>query len=499
VATNSRGEIAFSTTNTVSVTNKPMVVNLLSPTDGSSFASPATVPLSVAVTPGTSGAAVAVGFYDVTNGFLASATVAPFTNSVPLNPGIYAIYAVATNGVNEIAYSVTNTITISEVPLTIELNSPTNDAVYSWDSVISCQATPTLSSSGSPVESVSFYSLRNGDVNVLFTDTSAPYSNQISGLTEGTYGIFAVALSADFHIAVSKVSTITIVSGILRGPYLGSRGETNINIRWRTSESNVGRVRYGTNANSLIDSADETTGGTNHSLTLTGLAPETRYYYSIGTPARTTLASSNYYFKTAPPIGSPRSTRIFVLSDYGEQADEMESTVRDTYLNYVSISGHPTDVWLTGGDNEQTLAGQDSLFQTGMFAVYSNVLQNTPINPGVGNHDSIADCAFWNIFDLPYHGQAGGYPSDSPHYYSFDYANIHFINLDSFNAKNDPDSPLYSWLTNDLSRTTQKWIVANCLRPTARKPPKAKGRCRHAMRPKRPWPRFGRRYWGART
>jgi hypothetical protein len=462
VATNSLGNIAYSETNTVTVTNTPFTVSLGNPTNGSSFGQAAPVTLSASVNPGSGATAQGVGFYDVANGLLASAMTAPFNTNAALSPGTYQIYAAATNSLHAITFSATNTIIVTNSYLTVTMSSPVNGGVYGVRAGIKYQASVSLGAGGSAVSSVSFYAMSNSDINLLCTDTSAPYSNQVAVLTEGTYGIFAVVVTSNSQVAVSRMATITVTNGVVvRGPYLCSRGETNITIRWRTADTNFGRVRYGTTLGNLTDYADDAASSTNHSVTLARLVPETKYYYSVGTPGRESIGGSNCFFSTAPPIGSIRSTRIWFLSDFGEQDDAMESTVRDTYLNFVTTNGRATDVWLTGGDNEQTDEGQDWLFQTGMFAVYSNVLENTCIYPGVGNHDSITNCAFWSIFALPYQGQAGGYPSDSPHYFSFDYASIHFISLDSFNAPTTKEGPMYHWLTNDLAHNRQQWVIVN--------------------------------------
>jgi hypothetical protein len=464
VATNSLGAICFSSTNTVTVTNVPFTVALVTPTNGFSATAPASVTLQAIVNAGSFATDTGVAFYEVTSGLVGSDVYPPYTNTINLGVGIYQFYAVATNSLNATAYSSTNTILVTNVPLSIVLNTPTNGAVYGSGAAVICQATPNAGSSGSPVDSVTFYSLSNGNPILLFTDSSPPYSNQVSGLAEGTYGFFAVVTNSDAQNAISRTNIITVSSvasgAVIRGPYMGSRGETNINIRWRTTAASLGRVRYGTTPGNLTAFADEVSSGTNHSVTLTGLTPEMKYYYSIGTTAGTLIASPNYYFTTAPRIGTVRSTRIWFLSDYG-QGDSMEATVRDTYLNYITTNGRGTDVWLTGGDNDQSFSnGTDAMFQTDMFDYMTNVLQNTPIFPAPGNHDGGSSSAYWTIFDVPSQAQAGGYPSGSAHYYSLDYANIHFISMDPFNAATDVNSSMRAWLTNDLAATTQKWIIA---------------------------------------
>ena len=67
---------------------------------------------------------------------------------------------------------------------------------------------------------------------------------------------------------------------------------------------------------------------------------------------------------------------------------------------------------------------------------------------------------YFDIFTLPSLGEAGGVASGTEAFYSFDYANIHFICLDSYESDRSPGGPMLTWLENDLAATTQKWIIA---------------------------------------
>ena len=64
-----------------------------------------------------------------------------------------------------------------------------------------------------------------------------------------------------------------------------------------------------------------------------------------------------------------------------------------------------------------------------------------------------------DIFSLPQNGQAGGVPSGTEKYYSFDYANIHFVCLDSMTSGRTGTTPMAQWLENDLLTTAQDWII----------------------------------------
>ena len=50
-------------------------------------------------------------------------------------------------------------------------------------------------------------------------------------------------------------------------------------------------------------------------------------------------------------------------------------------------------------------------------------------------------------------------PSETEHFYSFNYANIHFISLDSITANRRPDGRMATWLAKDLAAVTATWTI----------------------------------------
>ena len=137
--------------------------------------------------------------------------------------------------------------------------------------------------------------------------------------------------------------------------------------------------------------------------------------------------------------------------------------VRNAYANFTGA--RPTDVWLMLGDNAYG-SGQDEEYQDNCFAVYPTMFRQTVVWPTLGNHDAgfsqvLSDSKpYFSIFTFPTAGQAGGVPSGTKHYYSFDYANIHFVCLDSMTAiYRSPTGAQAQWLAADLADTTQDWII----------------------------------------
>ncbi|HEY0156512.1 MAG TPA: fibronectin type III domain-containing protein [Thermoanaerobaculia bacterium] len=246
-----------------------------------------------------------------------------------------------------------------------------------------------------------------------------------------------------------------------RGPYLQLGTPTSIVVRWRTDIATAGRVRYGTSAGGLTQYVDDPNVTTNHSVTLTGLSPFTTYYYSVGTPTATIAGGAGYKFLTSPEPGTSVSTKIWVLGDSGT-ADSSARAVRNAYYNRYGASAN---LWLMLGDNAYD-NGTDSEFQAAVFDMYPEMLRSSVLWPTIGNHDTAGsftyspDIAYYDIFTLPTRGEAGGEPSGTERYYSFDYGNIHFVCLDSMTTDRSPLGPMMTWLRNDLATTNQKWIIA---------------------------------------
>lgn len=248
---------------------------------------------------------------------------------------------------------------------------------------------------------------------------------------------------------------------VLRGPYLQQTTPRSTTIRWRTDDAVTGRVWIGTSPDAL-DREVSGPFGFDHEVTVTDLAPETRYFYAIGSDASVLEGDETHTFTTAPPAGEARPTRIWVIGDSGT-ADASAALVRDSYASFTT--GVPTDLWLMLGDNAYG-DGTDAQYQGAVFDMYPDLLKTSPVWPTLGNHDGHTAEAdgmigpYFDIFTLPMQAEAGGIPSGTEAYYAFDWSNIHFVVLDSYSSQLAPGSPQWIWLEEDLLSTDADWIVA---------------------------------------
>ncbi len=241
---------------------------------------------------------------------------------------------------------------------------------------------------------------------------------------------------------------------ITRGPYLQTGTSDSMIIRWRTSSPTGSFVRYGTDPDDLNNSTFDSNQTTEHEVRLTNLMVDTTYYYTVG-DSTGILADSS--FVTSPEEGTLKEVRIWVLGDSGTKNDNARD-VRDAYYDY--IDANHTDVVLMLGDNAYN-SGTDEEYEHALFNMYGDLMEKTPFWPARGNHDMEIDgeIPYYNVFSLPVNGEAGGVPSGTETYYSFNYANVHFIVLDSVEYGGDIEKML-DWLEEDLESTMQRWTIA---------------------------------------
>jgi hypothetical protein len=105
---------------------------------------------------------------------------------------------------------------------------------------------------------------------------------------------------------------------VTRGPYLQMANDDAITIRWRTSTATDSAVRYGASPTALSQNVTVSGSRTEHTVRVTGLSPDTLYYYSIGSSGATLAGGdSSYRFTTSPVSGTAVATRVWLIGDAG--------------------------------------------------------------------------------------------------------------------------------------------------------------------------------------
>src|SRR6185295_14649310 len=103
-----------------------------------------------------------------------------------------------------------------------------------------------------------------------------------------------------------------------------------------------------------------------------------------------------------------------------------------------------------------------------------DLLKKYPLFPAPGNHDyhdiefsaEVAqrthEVAYYQNFSMPQDGEAGGVPSHTNAFYSYDIGNVHFLSLDSYGKEGgdfrmyDTLGPQVQWVKKDLEANRNK-------------------------------------------
>jgi len=274
------------------------------------------------------------------------------------------------------------------------------------------------------------------------------------------------ATSQDISFDFKLTGYNELTTEVIREPYLQTGTPTSVIIKWRTNIPTETIINYGTTFGNLSSTIQNNVVKTNHEVRITGLLPDTKYFYEIADINGVLIdQSSLMYAKTSPEVGTRQFVRAWILGDAGTRTQNQRD-VRDQYYNYVntaSVNNSETDIMLFLGDNAYN-NGTDEEYQTALFDVYSEILKNSIAWSTLGNHDGYSATSntqsgpYYDIFTFPKLAESGGVASGTEAYYSFDYANIHFIVLESHQLQNDVTQ--MSWCVADIQATNQDWIVA---------------------------------------
>lgn len=253
-------------------------------------------------------------------------------------------------------------------------------------------------------------------------------------------------------------------TAITRGPWLQQTGPDGALVRWVTDGPGPGRLWWGASPGALTEQLDDPSVGFAHELRISGVPADSDVAYAVGHPSVGILAGgdADHTLHTAPPVGSRQPFLLWALGDSGT-ADPDAAAVRDAWR-----ARHPdpldTDVFLMLGDNAYG-SGKDSEYQEAVFDFYPEWLRQVSLWATLGNHDGYSAFSatqtgpYFDVFSFPTNGEVGGVASGTEAYWSFDYANVHFVNLDSYHSDRAADGAMATWLRADLASTAQDWTV----------------------------------------
>lgn len=292
-------------------------------------------------------------------------------------------------------------------------------------------------------------------------------------------------------LAATASLTCLAQAKISRAPYLQLASDSAIHIVWRTDSAITPSVKFGLQKDQLtLSSSSENiiirkTGKEGKDLKttplhsapdgtfqfetkLTNLKPDTLYHYAVyDGDNRLTADDGTYTFRTHPVPGTQRDLYFWAVGDSGTGKTDQQK-VFQAMLEYNLKNKLTLDMYLHVGDMAYT-SGKDSQFQKGFFKVYEPTLRNTTCWPAMGNHEGYTSKGetgvgpYYDAYISPTKGEAGGVPSGTEAYYSYNYGRVHFIVLNSHDLDRRPTAAMAQWLKEDLAKTSTKtsdWLIA---------------------------------------
>ncbi|MBS1772609.1 MAG: metallophosphoesterase family protein [Bacteroidetes bacterium] len=277
-------------------------------------------------------------------------------------------------------------------------------------------------------------------------------------------------------VFVTCLSLTAEAQALTRGPYLQMGNQTAITICWRTDTKARAKVDVGVVKGTYTISVSDNNPSFDHFIRITGLNPDTKYYYRVGTSTTVLKEDSSCFFTTAPPDTVLRKIRIAVFGDCGRDDNNYQSGSLASYVKYLRSNNiKASDLMLLLGDNAYE-KGLDNEYGTNFFDVYQDtLLKNHILFPAPGNHDYANEpdrqvdhnIDYFTMFKTPDSAQCGGVASYNKAYYSFNWGNIHFISLDSYGLEDAGTTRLYDttgaqvqWIKQDLAANTKQWVIA---------------------------------------
>nr|UXE44172.1 3',5'-cyclic adenosine monophosphate phosphodiesterase CpdA [uncultured bacterium] len=185
---------------------------------------------------------------------------------------------------------------------------------------------------------------------------------------------------------------------------------------------------------------------------LSELDPATNYIYQLYIDSQ---LSTQGGFRTA----GDGPFRFVVFGDSGQLTPGQLSIAQLIAAEPASFLMHAGDIAYTHGTQEN--------FQHTYFDVYRQTLSSVPLFPCPGNHEYLSGspAAYLASYAVP----TGDVPDeDQGRYYSFDWANAHFVCLDSNESLQRAlagQGSMLKWLEADLRATDKFWRFATMHHP----------------------------------
>jgi phosphodiesterase/alkaline phosphatase D-like protein len=118
-------------------------------------------------------------------------------------------------------------------------------------------------------------------------------------------------ISFDLALAGTGTGSTSATPALLtRGPYLQMASQSAVTLRWRTDKATDSKIEVGTSVGTYTFAAINSTITTEHEVRISGLSPDTKYFYRFGSSTRVLQGGVENFFYTAPLASSPGKIRV---------------------------------------------------------------------------------------------------------------------------------------------------------------------------------------------
>ncbi len=214
-------------------------------------------------------------------------------------------------------------------------------------------------------------------------------------------------------------------------PFLQYATQDSIRVVCEVSKPSSVKVRFGETAQFGQEVQCTTSDDLLHTAVLSGLKPETGYYYQVVVKEQGSereLAPGYSSFQTASLPETPFAFAVIADTQGNPKVNgRLAQHAWALRPNFTIIPGDLVDDGLKKNQWVQEF-----------FASMNPLFSRVPFYPVLGNHERNAD-HYYRYMELP--------PPE--YYYSFEYGNAKFFMIDS-NKKVDPQSEQYLWLEKEL-------------------------------------------------
>ncbi len=198
-----------------------------------------------------------------------------------------------------------------------------------------------------------------------------------------------------------------------------------------------------------------------HEAHVCGLTADTTYYYKVGGPGHW---SAVYNVATAPTAGTAKPFTFVVTGDSRNEPSvwaAIQQKVQAEAPDFQIFSGDAVNIGANQTEWDDLFAASTTDFKT------ADYLPTVPFMPVNGNHDNLT-VNYIAQFALP-QDVSDGEGAQGEEWYSFDYANAHFVMLNDTAASGATVAKQADWMKADLGavdRGKTPWIFVVHHKPT---------------------------------